>query len=292
MVNFVKHVRAVMYKMEADSRITALHVSLYWALFQTWNEHRFQHPMRIYRDEMMARAKLRTRKAYATGMRELAEWNYITYDPSTRRFEPCFVSMRRFDSVPLSYTPASMYPGEMAREAGESVPVTWLENETSTRTSTGTTTDTSTQPSGDTYSINSINTPNIENTVNAYAPARPVSDAKEDRGHPADVPDADKKGGARGGGGRVAADTPEPVPSGLDAVHRFFASISSTRTEAEKFFHYFSSIGWRVSGRWPMRNWHAAARNWVLNAVNINARNRPTPGRLSSGRDTNLGQKL
>jgi hypothetical protein len=285
MVNFLKHVRAVMYKMEADSRITALHVALYWALFQTWNEHRFQNPMRIYRDEMMTRAKLRTRAAYAKAMRELAEWQYITYDPSLRRFEPCFVSLRRFDSARYNdYTPPSMYPAETP--AG-------LEIETSTRTTPGTTTDTTSQPDGETHLINSINTPNQGNSLNAYEQARTVPESN-DTHPPAAAPDAEEKRDARGGGAgeRAVVTKPEAVPNSLDAVYRFFASIPSTRAEAEKFYHYFSSVGWKVSGRWPMRNWHAAARNWVLNAVNINARNRPTPGSLSSGGETNLNQPL
>lgn len=34
--------------------------------------------------------------------------------------------------------------------------------------------------------------------------------------------------------------------------------------EADKFFNYYESNGWRV-GRNPMKNWQAAVRNWVKN---------------------------
>src|SRR3990167_7073651 len=34
--------------------------------------------------------------------------------------------------------------------------------------------------------------------------------------------------------------------------------------EAEKFFDYYEANGWRV-GKNPMKNWHAAAANWLRN---------------------------
>lgn len=37
--------------------------------------------------------------------------------------------------------------------------------------------------------------------------------------------------------------------------------------EAKKFFNYYESNGWRV-GRNPMKNWQAAARNWLQNSKN------------------------
>ena len=36
--------------------------------------------------------------------------------------------------------------------------------------------------------------------------------------------------------------------------------------EAEKFFNHFSSNGWKVSGRAPMKDYKAAASNWLLRA--------------------------
>lgn len=36
--------------------------------------------------------------------------------------------------------------------------------------------------------------------------------------------------------------------------------------EAEKFFNHFSSNGWKVSGRAPMKDVQAACRNWLLRA--------------------------
>lgn len=56
------------------------------------------------------------------------------------------------------------------------------------------------------------------------------------------------------------------VPPNLEEVKHFFEEEKSSKLEAEKFFNYFQSNGWKVGGRAPMKDWRAAARNWLLNA--------------------------
>lgn len=60
---------------------------------------------------------------------------------------------------------------------------------------------------------------------------------------------------------------PVPVPSAIEEVCAFFEKEKSTRREAEKFYNYFQSNGWKVGGRAPMKDWEAAARNWILNSA-------------------------
>lgn len=61
-------------------------------------------------------------------------------------------------------------------------------------------------------------------------------------------------------------EDPVPMPESLDEVKAFFTEQKSTVLEAEKFFNYFQSNGWKVGGRAPMKDWQAAARNWLLNS--------------------------
>ena len=44
---------------------------------------------------------------------------------------------------------------------------------------------------------------------------------------------------------------------------------SFLETESAKMFNYYESKGWIV-GKSPMKNWKAAARNWLLNSQNSN----------------------
>ena len=56
------------------------------------------------------------------------------------------------------------------------------------------------------------------------------------------------------------------IPPSFDAVVIFFFVINKTDLEAQKFFNHFESNGWLVGGKAKMKNWHAAARNWILNS--------------------------
>jgi hypothetical protein len=51
----------------------------------------------------------------------------------------------------------------------------------------------------------------------------------------------------------------------LNEVIEFFKMENYPEIEAKKFFNHFESNGWKVGGKTPMKNWHAAARNWMLN---------------------------
>lgn len=65
---------------------------------------------------------------------------------------------------------------------------------------------------------------------------------------------------------KAAGPKAEAKPESLDAVHDFFTANGSTTKEADKFYDFFASNGWKVSGRAAMKDWHAAARNWIRRA--------------------------
>jgi hypothetical protein len=76
--------------------------------------------------------------------------------------------------------------------------------------------------------------------------------------------------------GKPASQSPNPkptptppggeIPPTIEIVKAFFTSKGYPVVEAQKFFNHFQSNGWRVGGKSPMRNWHAAAENWMLNS--------------------------
>ena len=68
----------------------------------------------------------------------------------------------------------------------------------------------------------------------------------------------------------------ETVPPPWEDVLLFFESKSFPEMEAQKFYNYFESIGWLVGGKSQMKDWKAAARNWMLKAVQF-APSSPSP---------------
>ena len=71
-----------MYLFFMDDRLLANHITLYLALFQRWNENRFQNPISINRIEVMRAAKISSLSTYTKCLRQLHEWRYLEYIPS------------------------------------------------------------------------------------------------------------------------------------------------------------------------------------------------------------------
>ncbi len=65
-------------------------------------------------------------------------------------------------------------------------------------------------------------------------------------------------------------------------THEQILEVITDHVECEKFFNYYESNGWRV-GKNPMKNWKAAAVNWLKN-VKVYATDR--------GTNTGSGEKL
>jgi hypothetical protein len=57
----------------------------------------------------------------------------------------------------------------------------------------------------------------------------------------------------------------------LNQVKSFFLEKNKTDLEAEKFFNHFESNGWLVGGKTKMKNWQAAARNWIARSEEFNS---------------------
>jgi hypothetical protein len=78
------------------------------------------------------------------------------------------------------------------------------------------------------------------------------------------------------------------VPPSEIHVQIYFDEKGYPPVEAEKFFNYFQSNGWLVGGRSKMKDWKAAARNWIINAQKFsnngkkqrNTGQNPKPGNL------------
>jgi hypothetical protein len=65
-------------------------------------------------------------------------------------------------------------------------------------------------------------------------------------------------------------------PKNLAEVIEAFVDSGSTEEEANKYYDYYTSKGWKV-GRAPMKDWQAAARNWLRNANGFKTHGKPRP---------------
>lgn len=82
---------------------------------------------------------------------------------------------------------------------------------------------------------------------------------------------------------RKTAFSPPP----LVEVKILFLELKSTHDQAEQFYNHFESNGWLVGGKAKMKDWRAAARNWVKRSQNFSK-----PNNLSSPTQSNYDTPL
>ena len=81
----------------------------------------------------------------------------------------------------------------------------------------------------------------------------------------------------------------------IQIVKLYFEEVKSTKDEAERFYNYYSSNGWLVGGKARMKNWEAAARNWILNSDKFRPKETSKhlkPDHLHVKTDKNYGEPL
>lgn len=59
---------------------------------------------------------------------------------------------------------------------------------------------------------------------------------------------------------------PRFTPPSEDEAINYFDEQGSSAAEAKSFLDYYAANGWKIGGRATMKNWQAAARNWIRRA--------------------------
>jgi len=268
-MNFISHYRGAMDRFARDgNRLTSHHLALYNALFYYWNLSRFRIPMPVARDDIMTMARIGSTTTYHRCIQQLDLWGYLRYEPTHDTQSRTVVHMYRFD-----------------RGSGTT-------GETTDDTTTGTTgVQVARQPLLNSI-INDKNDLNELNDLN-YESANKNSNSIDDREQPdkteagaGDHPGRESSNRDSWGGGSGIPQSPEEVKA-------YFAEQSFSLAQAERFYNYFGSVGWKVgkNGK-PMENWRLAANNWMITAKQIDDEHPLKPGAIHIAHSKNYKQPL
>ena len=97
-VNYIRHLQAVVEQFNLDDRLSPWHISLYHALFHSWNDNLLENPVSINRNELMKMSKIGSVNTYTKTLKELSQWEYLSYEPSKNRWVGSKIYMYRFDT--------------------------------------------------------------------------------------------------------------------------------------------------------------------------------------------------
>jgi hypothetical protein len=272
------------------------------AIFQLWNQNRFQNPISISRDELMRISKIASTATYHKCMKDLTDREYVIYKPSFNPFKGSILEVCNLDfytkPVPkkeLKKRTTKSKNDQVIEQVNEQVTKQALnKHQTSSK---------------HVPYINNINNTNIINLAkkeilknekisiftNSIFDEVQESDLKVEKEKEKQMlafDNTDKKQTEKScqkklreknkkkdeNHSSVTSSDCLSRPIGiekpiskqskptLEETQIYFLEKNFPEVEAQRFFNYFESNGWLVGGRTKMKDWKAAARNWILNA--------------------------
>ena len=265
-MNYILQLSGFFQKVAADNRLNPTHVSLYMAIFQFWNSERFQNPVSISRQELMRISKISAKTTYHKCIKDLHTYGYIQYLPSFNPFKGSLVYLFDMQSSAKLVSTHDHTNIETSIEQAlapyinkENILNLNIENE-------------ETQPKNDiVLKVSKNRVKVVEINGEKVEPKIKAPKSKSE-----------------------AFFTPPDIV----AVRNYFVAQKSVEIEAEKFYNYFQSNGWKVGGKAPMKDWQAAASNWILNIPQFapqpqtKVQKQPTPGILNVTTGKNYSEPL
>lgn len=246
-MNYIRHLAGFFDRVAADDRLNPTHISMYVSLFQFWNASRFKNPISISRGELMRVSKISAKATYHKCMKELNDFGYLKYKPSYNPFKGSLVYLFNFQTGMIAKSePPNLFNTETGVEQALVTHHAKIE--------------TGVEQAQEPY-INSSNIIN-QTSLNLGKPAQKKEVQKmngQGKKEKEKLRQKKKKQNSPLGDGGFH------VPH-LAHVQEYFASQKFPSVEAAKFYNYFQSNGWLVGGKTKMKDWKAAARNWMLNA--------------------------
>ncbi|KAA2239118.1 hypothetical protein F0L74_23190 [Chitinophaga agrisoli] len=302
--NYIRHLNAFFAQGRQDKRLHANHISLYVSLFQIWNEHRFQNPFPILREEVIDLCHIGSANTYTQCLKDLHVFGYILYQPGPKRGAPSLISIRRLDSEPekkINTAQLSLFPGillEMpfpscshaiigqpikAQSSRKTDPRISRKIETASRkidtvTSLKIATVNCENETGNSLKIATVNRKIDTDTsrkidTGSVAKLRLPNNKQTNsnkreivntRSHAKKSKDHEHENHSRKPTKGPAVPPAGPPPV-LDQVLGFFRDTSYPDMEGRKFFHHYQANGWRQGNGNPITDWQAASHKWMLN---------------------------
>ncbi len=270
-MNYIKHLTGFFEKVALDRTLNPTHISLYIALFQFWNCNRFKNPISISRDEVMRISKISSKATYHKCLKNLHALGYIDYQPSYNPFRGSHVILFNFSEDLKPFSKSERKPkNELVSEQALN----------KSCTSSATSVEQALVPSinyiNNTNNLNENNISNVQKRTNNFEEIDNSSDKivvpSEGEGTQKEKSSAkkEKEKEVRVIPSEAEVSPLKKAPPTIESVKTYFQENNFPEIEAQKFFNYFSSIGWLIGGKIPMHNWQAAAQNWILNSINFN----------------------
>jgi len=255
-MNYIKHLTGFFNRIALEKSLNPTHISLYLTLFQCWNVNRFKNPIIISRDEMMKGSKIASKATYHKCIKELQRLKFLDYFPSYNPYSGTEVFMINFSE---------------GNNFSQTISDTTSSNNAST-TPIFEPTEPKNEPVNGNVAEQVNELPYIYNNKQTSKNNKNIDIDTNFQNFDDDLflknETAEKE--------KSSAKKEKVKSPTLESVKEYFKFQNFTEFEAERFYNYYSSIGWLIGGKTKMKDWQAAARNWMLNTPKFSI-NLPNP---------------
>lgn len=230
-MNYIKQLTHFFNKSSVDPKFTPTHMSLFMALFQSWNQARFTQQIQIIRDDIMRLSKINSKATYHKAMAFLHSNRYIDYKPSYN---------------PLKGSQISFFPQDLPVSRPKHEPVHIL----------------TTRPLNEPY--NKLSSTNIiTDNISTHSREKEKKSNKKMVRSEFSIPQFKKE--------KSSEKKENKIPPATHQVEEFFLSQHATIQEAQRFINHYTANGWLVGGKSPMIDWKASGKNWIANTTKFNS---------------------
>lgn len=286
-MNYIRHLTGFYDRIQEDNRLNPTHISLYLALFQFWNLNHFQNPISISRTEMMRLSKISALGTYHKCIKQLQEYGYIEYLPSFNPYKGSLVNLYNFENSEVQKINSKRIKKQISSEQALNSPRIKIEtgaeqalipslNNTNILNNKHSVT-TQNVIANETKQSQSVILSEVEESqkekLRQKKNSRSVIARKNDEAISSNASHFVTLSTKQSFANEVHEAFQKPgskIPPEFPDVKLYFEEKDAPAEEAEKFFNHYESNGWLVGGKSKMKNWQAAARNWLLNAKKFN----------------------
>ena len=277
-MNYIRHLSAFYQRASVDDKLNSAHISLYHALFQFWNMNLFRNPVSVNRPQILRYSKIGSNHTFYKCLNDLHNWGYIEYLPSHSPAKGSFVNLCNFDTTETEKTKnigaksAQLECNFDITDGADSAQL-WCKNDITIGANMHT-------------SINNINNTNNKTYIEGKNQAQKSNEVSFDSLKNQKYLNQNELTPEKAKRKKVAPKKEKVfVPPLLEEAVEFFKTEQYPEVEAKKFFYHFESNGWKVGGKAPMKNWYAAAHNWMLNATRYESDPKSNPVKLNNSKD-------
>ena len=297
-MNYIKHLTGFFNKINNENAINPTHISLYLSLFQCWNVNRFKNPTGISREEIMKASKINSKATYHKCMKELEALGFMEYMPTYNPHSCSNVIMVNF-SGELKKRPKFEQLTSLKKEKVVEQ-VNNIKNLKNNNLKTNKNSNKAIKPVQKTTRLKNEqhieqvdeqvyidNNKTYTNTINKDIESKSeILNSKNSNTAPEE--NQEEKNCAK-----KEEENNNGITPSIEMILEYFVFKESSEIEANKFFNYYSSIGWLVGGKTKMKDWKASARNWIMNQNKFQPKsNIPKPNHLQTSNYKNYAEPL